>query len=81
MESRSSKLDAVRCTLSPDSYFTMRAFMTKAYRSQYDRSLPPLVTDFIWRRRAPPKAQLMVWFLSRDKLKIGHLLVSLNLIP
>lgn len=76
-----AQFDKVRCSLTTDRSFTIKTFMEKVNYSQYGQTLPPLVADFISRKRAPHRAQLTLWFLARRKLKTGQLLVHLHLLP
>lgn len=60
--------------------FTVRSFTEEAEAHWYQRMLNQNVTEFIWQRRAPPRAELVVWFLALEKLKTGDYLLGLNLI-
>lgn len=51
-------LDNVHCALNSDGSFFVKALMDRAYSSNYIRSLSPLVVDFIWRKRAPPRSTI-----------------------
>lgn len=42
--------------------------------------MPQEITELIWQRKAPPRAELVVWFLLQEKLKTGSTLFNLNII-
>lgn len=47
----------------------------------YEQKLSTEITQFIWQRKAPTRADIIVWFLAIEKLKTGAYLLSLNLSP
>lgn len=61
--------------------YTAASLLNKVYQDQYVRTLPPKVTEFIWKRKSPPRALLTLWFLARGRLKCGELLNQLNILP
>lgn len=56
--------------------YTCKAFVDSISPKLYQQRLDPKIINFIWKKRAPPRAQLLLWFLVRDSLKTGAFLVQ-----
>lgn len=60
--------------------YTVASFLKQVYEQHMPCSLPPEITDIVWKKRGPPRAQMKLWFLVRGRLKCGELLARLNII-
>lgn len=60
--------------------FTVRSFTEVIAASLYNQGLNDNVFQFIWRKVSPPRAELLLWFIAKDKLKTRSILHNLNLI-
>lgn len=60
--------------------FNVKSFSTMAYKECYEANLPQSVVDFIWQGLSPPKAELLLWFLVKNKFKTGELLQSIGIL-
>lgn len=61
---RQDQNDAVQWDLSKDNKHSVKSFLNKAYSGNYQRSLSDKVASFIWKKKAPPRAELTMWFLA-----------------
>lgn len=77
---RVNRLDSVIWKGSLDGTYSVKSFINVVQNQCFERTLPKEVTTFIWQHKAPPRAELVVWFLMHDKLKTGDRLLKLNII-
>lgn len=60
--------------------YSTKSFSEIAETFIYQRILKESVTDFIGQKRAPLRAETVVWLMSLDRLKMGSYLLGLNFI-
>lgn len=75
-----NKLTKISWSLNDDGIFSVKKFLEATYSANYTRVLPHDVIKFFWQKRAPFRAQVTLWFLSRQRLKTGDFLAQLNLV-
>lgn len=46
----------------------------------YDKKLNDKVINFLWQKIAPPRAKLIVWFLTKGRLKTRMYLLNVGLL-
>lgn len=64
---RTRSVDEMKCTLNSEGIYTVKHFMQRACDAYFQQSLTPDVTEFIWKKRAPQRARLTLWFLAKMK--------------
>lgn len=60
---KQSPQDRLRLKNSPDGVYSVKAFLQLSNPHCFERSLPLQVNDFVWRHKAPPRDELVAWFL------------------
>lgn len=60
--------------------YNVKSFTEIAANKMFNKILPTQIVDFVWQKVAPPRAQMVVWFLARDRLKVGSYLSNIGVI-
>lgn len=77
---RNNREDKMRRSGDLEGNYIVKSFNNIAQQHNFERTLSQEVTDLIWQKKAPPRAELVVWFLLQEKLKTGKLLFELHII-
>lgn len=62
------------------SGYSIKSFMDITTHLIYNRSLNTFVVEFIWSRKTLLIAEMLAWFLAKEKLKTGEYLLNLGII-
>lgn len=72
--------DSYRWNYSADGQYSVKSLIQHSIMLLFQRTISEQVVKFIWQRKAPPRADLLLWFLARGRLKTGQYLPNLRLI-
>ena len=60
-------------------YFPVRSIVAQVYDSVAP-TLPKSITNIVWQKYIPPRAQLSIWLANLEKLKTGDLLMEKGIV-
>lgn len=78
---KQNRVDRMRWTGGgSEDIYSVKSFNNLVQQHNFEKTLPHEITELIWQKKAPPRAELVVWFLLQEKLKTGSTLLNLNII-
>lgn len=77
---KANRQDKALCMLDNSNLFSCKSSSDKAHSHLFPQMMLDDVISFICQKTAPPRAELVVWFLVHNRLKTGDYLAKLNII-
>lgn len=74
------KLDKLVWKAGSGGGYNSKSFIEVANQELFTPQLNAQIIAFIWQKRCPPRANIILWFLAKSKLKTGELLNNMGII-